>query len=213
MASVDPGASAATWRSVAAIASLVRYMLTPVDATTAGWPASKPATANRCHQGSPASKSTGNEPQPLRDAEAELDQTLSLPGLRAGLVDLEHEQAGGDLRPALGEGVQARSEDDVLADTVAGLFHDQILDEAGTGHDGGAELARGMRIHVRTATPAFVRGRQPQANFVFEHMRRRIDLDVQWPATRRPAPPCCLPPRFARPARCSLAFRLDHQRF
>ena len=34
MASVEPGASAATRRSVAAIASLVRYMLTPVDATT-----------------------------------------------------------------------------------------------------------------------------------------------------------------------------------
>jgi len=34
MASVEPGASAATRRSVAAIASLVRYMLTSVDATT-----------------------------------------------------------------------------------------------------------------------------------------------------------------------------------
>ncbi len=42
MASVEPGASAATWRSVAAIASVVSYMLTPVDATTAGRPASKP---------------------------------------------------------------------------------------------------------------------------------------------------------------------------
>src|SRR5262245_16467133 len=34
MASVEPGASAATRRSVAAIGSLVRYMLTPVDTTT-----------------------------------------------------------------------------------------------------------------------------------------------------------------------------------
>ena len=34
-----------------------------------------------------------HEPQPLRDAEAELDQALSLPGLRTGLVDLEHPQA------------------------------------------------------------------------------------------------------------------------
>jgi hypothetical protein len=48
-----------------------------------------------------------NESQPLRDAEAELDQALSLPGLRARLVDLEYKQAGGDLRPALGESVQA----------------------------------------------------------------------------------------------------------
>ena len=59
MASIDPGASAAIWRSVAAIASLVRYMLTPVEATIAGWPESKPAAASRCHQASPASKSTG----------------------------------------------------------------------------------------------------------------------------------------------------------
>jgi hypothetical protein len=59
MASVDPGASAATWRSVAAIASLMRYMLTPVEATTAGWAASKPAAASASHQASPASKLTG----------------------------------------------------------------------------------------------------------------------------------------------------------
>jgi len=34
-------------------------MLTPVDATTAGRPKSKPDAASRCHQASPASKSTG----------------------------------------------------------------------------------------------------------------------------------------------------------
>ena len=80
-----------------------------------------------------------HEPQPRRDAEAELDQALALPGLRTGLVDLEDPQAGGELRPALGEGVQAGAEDDVLADAAASLLHDQILDEASTGHDGGAE--------------------------------------------------------------------------
>src|SRR5438552_2308305 len=36
IASMEPGASAAIWRSVAAVASLVRYTLTPVDATIAG---------------------------------------------------------------------------------------------------------------------------------------------------------------------------------
>src|SRR5262249_56185862 len=36
IASVEPAASDATRRSVAAIASRVRYMLTPVDATPAG---------------------------------------------------------------------------------------------------------------------------------------------------------------------------------
>ena len=38
-----------------------------------------------------------HEPQERRDAEAELDQTLALPGLRTGLFDLEYPQAGGDL--------------------------------------------------------------------------------------------------------------------
>src|SRR5438270_10970350 len=31
-----------------------------------------------------------HQPQPLRDAEAELDQALALPGLGPGLVDLEY---------------------------------------------------------------------------------------------------------------------------
>src|SRR5205807_6886687 len=117
----------------------------------------------------------------LRDAEAELDQAQALPGLGTGLVDLEHLQAGGDLRPALGETVEARSEDNVLADAAASLFHNQILDEASTGHDGGAEEARGLWVHVRTAAPAVVRGRQLEANLVFEHMWQRIDLDVHGP--------------------------------
>ena len=68
-----------------------------------------------------------HQPQPLWDAEAELDQALPLPGLRTRLVDFEHPQAGGDRRPALHEGVQAGSEDDVLADAVTSLFHEQIL--------------------------------------------------------------------------------------
>ncbi len=142
MASVEPGASAATWRSVAVIASLVRYMLTPVEATTAGRFASKPAAASRSHQDSPASKSTGTSRSHAGMPKPSSIEALALPGLRTGLVDLEHEQAGGDLRSALGEGVQARSEDDVLADAAASLLHDQILDEASAGHDGGAEGPR-----------------------------------------------------------------------
>src|SRR5262245_10657199 len=59
MASVEPEASAATWDNVAVIASLVRYMLTPVEATTAGLLKSKPDAVSRSHQASPASKSTG----------------------------------------------------------------------------------------------------------------------------------------------------------
>ena len=59
MASVEPGASAATCRNVASVASRVRYMLTPVDATNAGRVASKPASASACQAEAPASKSTG----------------------------------------------------------------------------------------------------------------------------------------------------------
>ena len=106
---------------------------------------------------------------------------MPLPGLRTRLVDLEYPQPGGDLRPALDEGVQAGAEDDVLGDAVAGLFGDQILNEASTGHDSCSVATGGLRVHVRTATPAFVGGRQPQANLVFKHMRRRIDLDVHGP--------------------------------
>ena len=91
MASVEPGASEATPRSVAVIASLVRYMLTPVEATTAGLFASKSASSSRPHHVSPASKSTPHEPQERPDAEAEVDKALALPCLRTGSIDLEHE--------------------------------------------------------------------------------------------------------------------------
>jgi hypothetical protein len=42
IANVEPGASVATCFNVDATASLVRYMLTPVEATTAGRAESKP---------------------------------------------------------------------------------------------------------------------------------------------------------------------------
>ena len=44
-----------------------------------------------------------------------------------------------------------------------------------------ARKGRVPRVHVRAAAPAVVRGRQLQADLVFEHMRRRIDLDVHGP--------------------------------
>ena len=79
---------------------------------------------------------------------------------------------------------QAGSEDDVLADAAASQFHDQILDEASTGHDGGAEGSR-ERAHVRTAAPSVVWSHEFQTDFVFEDMGRRIDLDVQRTPQRR----------------------------
>ncbi|MFI1200036.1 hypothetical protein K2224_32075 (plasmid) [Streptomyces sp. BHT-5-2] len=55
MASVEPGASPAICRRVAAVASLVRYMLTPVETITAGRPAANPAAAGFANQAMPAS--------------------------------------------------------------------------------------------------------------------------------------------------------------
>ena len=40
----------------------------------------------------------------------------------ARLVDLKNPQARGDFRPALGEGVEAGAEDDVLIDSAVGLL-------------------------------------------------------------------------------------------
>ena len=85
----------------------------------------------------------------------EIEETPPLPRLRPGLIDFEAEQAGGKFRPTLGEGVQTRSEDDVLPDAAGSLFRDEIFDEARAGDDGGAEGPR-ERTHVRTAAPSVV---------------------------------------------------------
>jgi hypothetical protein len=50
-------------------------------------------------------------------------------GRSVSLIRINHEAKS----TAQGESVQARAEDDVLADAVAGLFPNQVLDEAGTG--------------------------------------------------------------------------------
>ena len=89
MTNVDPAASAATSRSMAMIASRVRYMLTPVDVTIAGRPASKPAAASSPPRAT-RFEVDRYEAQPLGHAVAEIDQSLALPGLGARLVDLEH---------------------------------------------------------------------------------------------------------------------------
>ena len=55
----DPGASPATWRSVAALASFDRYIDTPVETMTQGRAGSNPAAMSRFSQPSPVSKSVG----------------------------------------------------------------------------------------------------------------------------------------------------------
>ena len=157
-----------------------------MEATTAGLRCVEPRGGEPLAPGTSGLEVDRHEPQPLRDSEAEIDQAPSLPRLRAGSVDLEHAKAGGELRPALREGVETRPEDDVLVDAAAGLLHDEVLDEASARHDGRPERARALRVHVRTATPALVGSREPQTDLVVEHVRRRIDLDVQGAPQRDP---------------------------
>jgi len=99
----------------------------------------------------------------------------------AGLVDFEHPEASGDLRPALREGVEAGSEDDVLPNTTTSVLRNQILDEASPGNDRRAEEPRAIWVHVRAAAPAVIRIRQFEADLVFQHMRRRVDQHMQRP--------------------------------
>src|SRR5262249_57999759 len=111
-----------------------------------------------------------HQPQVRRDAEPQVDQALALPGLRAGSIDFEHEQAGSQLRSPLSERVKARSEDDVLPDATGRQLRDKIFDEASPGDDGGTEGPR-ERAHVRTAAPSVVWIHQLEADFVFKHLR------------------------------------------
>ena len=63
-------------------------------------------------------------------------------------------------------------------DATGGLFRNEILDEAGAGHDGSAKGSR-ERAHVGTVLPAILRSQQPHADFVYKHVWWWIDLDVQ----------------------------------
>jgi hypothetical protein len=179
MASVEPGASTVTWRRVAAIVHGQVHAHT-CGRHDRGAPGVK---ARRCQALPPylaRLEIDRDKLQERRDAEAEVDEALALPGLRTGPIHLEHEQPRGQFRAALGERIQAGSEDDVLLNATASLFRDQILEEAGAGHHGGAEGAR-EGAHVRTATPAIVRSCRPQADLVFKQVRGRVDFHVQRP--------------------------------
>src|SRR6185312_8201964 len=119
------------------------------------------------------------ESQPLRDAEPKVDEALTLPRLRAGAIHLEHLEAGSDLRSPLGETVEACAKEHVLANAPAGLLHHQVFDKPGPRHDGAAEDPRELRVHVRAASPAVIRCDELQSDRVVEHVRWRIELDVQ----------------------------------
>jgi hypothetical protein len=89
MATVDPRARVATWPSVEATASRVRYMETPVEATIAGFARLKSLFKELVAPGHASFEVDGNEAQPIGDAVAELDQPLALPRLGCGFIDLE----------------------------------------------------------------------------------------------------------------------------
>jgi hypothetical protein len=90
--------------------------------------------------------------QPGRDAVAKFGEALAFPGLGAGAIDLEDLDAGGQLGLALGEGVQAGAEDDVLGDAVRGLLGYQVLGETRAGQDARA-VAAGAAIFPEPAAP------------------------------------------------------------
>ncbi len=124
--------------------------------------------------------------QPVRDAVAELSQTLAFPGLRPGLVDFEHLQTRGHLGTALHERVQPGPQQHVLGHALPGLLDDQIFGEPGPGHDAGPERAGAVRVHVTPVPPVLGRVNQPQADLVLEHVRRRIDQRVHGPPQGHP---------------------------
>jgi hypothetical protein len=103
---------------------------------------------------------------------------LPLPGLSTRSVDLENLQPMGYLWPALGEGVKARAEDDVLSDAVVSLFRYEVLDKASAYHNTRTVASHGASLHVRTVAPSLARTDQLEANLVFKHMRRRVNFNV-----------------------------------
>ena len=61
------------------------------------------------------------------------------------------------------------------------MIADEILDEARAGDDPGPVAAGALGVHVRTLPPALLRGREPQPDFILEHMRRRVDVHMHGP--------------------------------
>src|SRR6185437_14295122 len=121
----------------------------------------------------------GHESQRIGYPETDLDQPLPLPRLRARPIDFKHPEPRRHFRPALYERIQARSENDVLADTALRLLEHQVLDETRAGEDGSAERLGEDWVHVGPPAPVLIRCDQPQPDVIFENVGRGIDLHVQ----------------------------------
>ena len=79
---------------------------------------------------------------------------------------------------ALCERVQSGAEDDVLPNSACCVFLHELVEVAGA-RDGCAKRAGAGGIHVAAGTPVRIGIGQTHAHGVIEHVRRRIDLDVQ----------------------------------
>jgi hypothetical protein len=78
----------------------------------------------------------------------------------------------------LREGIETGAEDHVLIDATTRVLDDEIFDEATARNHRGAKTSRPLRVHVLAIAPTLVGRRERETQFVFVHVRRRIDLNV-----------------------------------
>lgn len=100
------------------------------------------------------------------------------PRLRSRLVDFEDVHMGRQLRSTLNEGVQPRTQDDILLDTLFRLLHDEVFDETRPCQNGGAKRSR-EGTHVRTTLPLRIGSGENEADPILEHVRQWIGFDMQ----------------------------------
>ena len=176
IATIEPGAIAASRRSVVAVAALVMYIDTPLDDTSASRRLVEPGVEEGLPPVVVGLEVDRDQAEVLRHAVAELLQALPLPRLWPGLVDLEHPDTTGELRVSLDERVEAGAEQDVLADA---LLDEQVFDEPGARDDRGAVRACADRVHVRTVAPPLLRVGEGEADLVVDQVGRVVELHVQ----------------------------------
>ena len=179
MTNVEPGASAATWRSVAAIASRGEVH---ADAGRGDDRGLAPDRSRRRRAAPtttpPASKSTGTKRSQSGMPKPSSTRRWRFHACGPGPIDLEHAQARRDVAAALRERVEAGAEDDVLGDARARCSATRSsMKRARPTID--ARNGRVPAAPCRAARASRRRAGELQPDLVLEHVRRRIDLDVQ----------------------------------
>ncbi len=185
MASVEPGAERGELAQRRRVASLVRYMLTPVDATTAGLSGveaggqrAHPTTTRRISKSTGTRRSQSGTPKPSSTRRA-----ASTPGCPAGRPRRSCRREA-EVGPALGERVEAGAEDDVLADAAAACSATRSSMKRARATIEARNPPVPAGCMSRPVAPAVVGRGQLQTDRVVEHVRRRVDLDVQRPPQR-----------------------------